>query len=75
MTRYEKMISRMRNNPFGNWQIDTLKAIAARRGIEAIHEGSSHVVFRTPDGRQISVPAHRPIKAVYIKTFLELLED
>ncbi|MHB1579308.1 MAG: type II toxin-antitoxin system HicA family toxin [Acidithiobacillus ferrooxidans] len=37
------------------------------------HYGGSHCVFIRPDGRTLPVPAHRPIKPVYIKKFLRLV--
>ncbi|HTY61763.1 MAG TPA: hypothetical protein VMG30_05850 [Acidobacteriota bacterium] len=36
--------------------------------------GGSHVIFRHSNGAMLSVPAHRPIKPVYIKKFVRLVE-
>ncbi len=37
--------------------------------------GGSHVIFSTPGVREIvSVPAKRPIKPIYIKHFLALID-
>ena len=37
--------------------------------------GGSHVIFRAPGVREIvSVPAKRPIKPVYIKQFVALID-
>ena len=51
-----------------------MKSLADRYGILWDHEGTSHVVFRHPDGEHLSVPASRPIKPPYIKKFVELVE-
>ncbi len=64
----------MRANP-RDWRIDDLKAIAERVGIHYRQPGTSHVTFRFSNGSKITVPAHKPIKPVYIKQFLELLDE
>lgn len=64
----------MRNNPQG-WGIDTLKHIAGQFDISWRQPGTSHVIFRHVNGAKLSVPAHRPIKPIYIKKFLDLLDQ
>lgn len=61
----------MCNNPQG-WGIDTLKRIAGQFDISWRQPGTSHVTFRHINGAKLSVPAHRPIKPIYIKKFIEL---
>jgi hypothetical protein len=62
MTKLEKTLEKMRNNP-RNWQIADLEVIAGHFGI-AVRKGSgSHVSFTHPLWIDIlTVPAHRPIK-------------
>lgn len=72
MTRKQKKLDKMRNNPRGDWQIDDLKSIAEDRGIAYRQNGTSHVVFDFGDA-SLTVPAHRPIKPIYITKFIELL--
>lgn len=74
MGKAETTISKMKNNPRGDWRIDQLKAVAKRHGIEWRQCGTSHVIFLRQDGRTLSVPAARPVKPIYIKKFLALLE-
>lgn len=74
MSKTDKTLQQMKNNPQGDWQIDTLKAIAKRHAIEWRQPGSSHVTFRRKDGAKLTVPAHRPIKPIYIKQFVKLVE-
>ncbi len=64
----------MRANP-RDWRIDDLKAIAERMSINYRQPGTSHVTFRFPNGSKLTVPSHKPIKPVYIKQFLELLDE
>lgn len=64
----------MRQNP-RDWHIDDLKAIAGRFSIEYRQPGTSHVTFRFPNKQMLTVPAHKPIKPVYIKQFINLLDE
>jgi len=74
MSKYEKIISAMRNNP-RDWQIEQLEGLACRFGITVRKSGGSHVVFQRKDcPLELSVPAHKPIKPVYIMKFLELID-
>ena len=69
-----KILGRMRNNPTG-WRIEDLKTVADRFNIEYRQSGTSHVTFRHPTGAKLTVPARRPIKPVYVKKFLELIDE
>jgi hypothetical protein len=68
-----KLLQAMRNNPL-DWQLSQLQTIAKRHGIDWRHDGSSHCVFVRSDGKTLPVPAHKPIKPVYIKKFVELVD-
>ncbi len=74
MTKFEKLLGKLRNNP-RDWQIETLKDIAKRFNIEWRQPGTSHVTFRHPNGTKLTVPAHRPIKPIYIKKFVRLIDE
>jgi predicted RNA binding protein YcfA (HicA-like mRNA interferase family) len=58
-----------------DWRIESLKSVAESCGLVCRQPGGSHVIFRHPNGAMLSVPAHRPIKAVYVKKFVRLVED
>lgn len=65
----------MRNNP-RDWRIEELLSVAAQIGLECRNHGGSHHVFSYPGiENDISVPAHRPIKPVYIRQFLNLVDS
>lgn len=72
MGKAEKLLERMRANPL-DWRIDQLKTVAEAYGIDYRQPGTSHVTFRHPNGDKLTVPAHRPIKPVYIKKFVRLV--
>lgn len=71
-----KALQKMRRNWMG-WRIEELQAIAEEHFVEWRRpgRGGSHVIFSAPGVREIvSVPAKRPIKPVYIKQFLALID-
>jgi hypothetical protein len=66
----------MRQNPNG-WRIEDLMEVAEKNGLEWRRpgHGGSHVIFSASGVREnVSVPAKRPIKPVYIKHFLALVD-
>jgi hypothetical protein len=71
-----KALEQMRRNPMG-WRIEELQTVAEANFIQwrRPSRGGSHVIFSAPGVREIvSVPAKRPIKPVYIKHFLALID-
>lgn len=73
MANAAKILRRMRVNPH-DWRIEDLKVVADRFGITYGHHGTSHVVFRHPRAGLLTVPAARPVKPVYIRRFLALID-
>jgi len=70
-----KTLNKMRENPKGDWCIDDLKVLSARFGVAYRQPGTSHVTFRSPKATRVTVPAHKPIKPVYIKQFVAMLDE
>lgn len=75
MSKVGKQLEKMRANPRDDWRIEDLKTIADRVGLVYRQPGTSHVTFRSGSGQKLTVPAHKPIKPVYIKLFLELVDE
>ncbi len=73
MARAGKLLDKMRRNP-RDWRIGQLQTIAETYGVAWVHEGGSHCTFRTPDGAKLTVPAKRPIKPVYVRHFIDLID-
>ena len=73
MARAEKLLDRMRRNP-RDWRIEQLQTVAAAYNVAWVHSGGSHCIFRTPKGDKLSVPAKRPVKPVYIRQFVSLID-
>lgn len=74
MSKAQKQIARTLINPRDDWSIDGLKNLAVRQGVDWRQPGTSFVTFSYPGATPRTVPAHKPIKAVYIKRFLELVD-
>lgn len=73
MNTAAKMLEAMRRNPL-DWQLNQLQTVARQNHVDWRHEKSSHCVFIRADGKTLPVPAHRPIKPVYVKKFVELID-
>ena len=70
-----KLQDTMRRNPAGDWVMADLMTLARRNGLSVRSTGGSHHVFAHPQlAETLTVPARRPIKAIYIKHFLQMLD-
>lgn len=72
----DKMLQKMRKNRL-DWSIEQLQSVAEANSVDWRRpgRGGSHVIFSAPGIREIvSVPANRPIKPVYIKQFVALID-
>jgi hypothetical protein len=73
VAKADKLLARMRNNP-RDWKMSDLKALAARHGLDWRQPGTSHVTFSSARGGNVTVPAHKPIKPIYVQMFVALLD-
>jgi hypothetical protein len=74
MTWADKTLEDMRANP-PDWRIGSLESVAAANSVNVRKPGGSHVVFEHPGvAEALSVPARRPIKPVYVRRFVRLIE-
>ena len=74
MNKRVKLLDAMRNNP-RDWRIDDLLVVAKQFDIECRNNGGSHHVFSFPNlEMDVTVPAHRLIKPVYIRQFMLLID-
>jgi len=75
MATADKTLDRMRNNP-RDWRIDDLLSVAGRYNIEVRNNGGSHHVFSaTGITESLCVPAHRPVKPIYVKRFILMIDS
>jgi hypothetical protein len=69
-----KLLQAMRNNP-RDWRIEDVLAIAKSFSVVVCNHGGSHHVFKYPGvSMDVCVPAHRPIKPVYIRQFVAFVD-
>jgi len=74
MNTATKILESMRNNP-RDWRIEQLQTVARQFGMAVRCEGGSHHVFSHGVVTDIvSVPAHRPIKPMYVRQFVVLVD-
>jgi hypothetical protein len=69
----QKLIQAMTSNP-RDWLIDQVHTVAKASGLTVHCPGGSHHIVRNAAGAKISIPAHRPIKEVYIKKLIRLIK-
>lgn len=74
VTRAAKTLAQMKANPL-DWRIESLKSVSDAFGLVYRQPGGSHVIIRHPNGAMLSVPARRPIKPVYVRKFVRLVEE
>ena len=67
----------MRNNPRDDWRIDHIETLANRYGfsVNRLKGGGSHVILRHDSGVKLTVPARRPIKPVYIRRLVQMIDQ
>ncbi len=73
MSTAQKLIQAMTNNP-RDWLIDHVHTVAKASGLTVHCPGGSHHIVRSATGAKISIPAHRPIKEIYIKKLIKLIK-
>jgi len=73
MNSATKLLAAMRRNPL-DWKIADLQVVARQHHLDWRHDKSSHCIFIRGDGQTLSVPAHRPIKPIYIRKFVDMID-
>ena len=72
----QKILDKMRRNQVG-WRIEDLISVAGSTRLEWRRpgRGGSHVIFSADGVREIvSVPDKRPIKPIYVRHFVALID-
>ncbi len=75
MNRATKRLIGMRRNPQG-WAIRDVESVCRECGITCAPPGrGSHYKVSHPSQKEIlTIPANRPIKAIYIKRFVAMID-
>jgi hypothetical protein len=77
MSQATKRLAAMKNNPRGDWQIGDVETVCRAMGVacEAPRGGGSHYTVSHPSQAEIlTIPAHKPIKAVYIVKLVSFIQ-
>ena len=77
MTKSDKLLTRMRQNPAGDWTIGDIERVCAGLGWLCLPPsgGGSHWKVAAPDDDTIlTLPAKRPVKPIYIRKLLAMME-
>ena len=74
MSKVEKLFKQMQNSP-QDWRIEEIDTVARHFGFGRIEGKGSHTKFYHDKLPEIlSVPVKRPIKPIYVKQLLALIE-
>jgi hypothetical protein len=76
MSKADKLLAKMRNHPL-DWRIEDIRMVASAHGITERDAKGSHTYFFHVDMPEIklSVPVKRPIKPVYVRQFIALIDQ
>lgn len=71
-----KLLERMRDNPKGDWKISDIETVCRQVGLifKPPSKGSHFKVRSEHLKGMLTIPAHRPIKLPYIKSFVALVD-
>ena len=74
MPNADKLLQQMRNNP-RDWRIEDIITVCVTLGIEctAPRKGSHYKVKHPNVAEILTIPAHRPIKPVYIRELIKFI--
>ena len=78
MTKAEKLLIRLRQNPAGDWTIRDIQRLCVRLGWQCLPPsggGSQWKVTAPEEEAILTIPAKRPIKPVYIRRLLAMMEE
>lgn len=77
MSRPDKHLERMRQNPRGNWRIEEVASVCARFDVrcDAPRRGSHYTIAHSSQIDILTVPARRPIKAIYIVKVVKFIDS
>ncbi len=75
MSKIDKLIEKLRNNP-RDTNINTIKKVLDKYNLEYIWGKGDHLNVRHPSIDYIlTIPAHKPIKPIYIIKLLKMIDE
>lgn len=64
----------MKANPKADWFQSNIKTLVKAFNLTLRQRDTGHAVITNSSGQHITVPMHKPVKPVYIKRLVELIE-
>ena len=76
MSQKAKLLAAMKANPRGDWTISDVQSVCAMHGIacRSPSRGSHFTLSHPTIAGHLTVPSRRPIKAVYIRLLIDMVE-
>ena len=76
MKKTGDVLDAMRRNPAGDWTIEDVRRLCLRRGLECLppSDGSHWKVAAPGRAAILTVPARRPIKPIYIRKLIAMID-
>ena len=74
MVRTHRLLAAMKANPKADWSPENVRVVARAFGLRLRQRGTSHAVLTNALGDHLTVPMHKPIKPVYIRRLVRLIE-
>jgi hypothetical protein len=77
MSKADKLLDAMRHNPAGDWTIADIQRVCSQHGWQCLPpSGGSHWKVTVPGSNRIlTVPAKRPIKPIYIRKLIAMVDE
>ncbi len=71
----DKTLDQVRNNPAGDWKIRDIERVCRIHGLmcKPPRRGSHYTIVFPKE--ILTIPARRPVKAVYIRRFVSMLDS
>ncbi|WP_404379345.1 type II toxin-antitoxin system HicA family toxin [Caenispirillum salinarum] len=74
MTQRDKLLKRMASSPQSDWTIQDVERVCDGWGLTMRRTGGSHVTLTHPSQPDVvTIPAHRPIRPVYIRMLVDFV--
>jgi hypothetical protein len=72
--RTDKLWEAMPANPKADWTPRDVRTVARTNGLTVRQRGTSHAVLTNALDQHLTIPMHKPIKPVYIRRLVALIE-
>lgn len=76
MSQAEKRLEAMRRNPVGDWTVEDVATVCRAFGLSCVppKRGSHYDVSHPSQVEILTIPARRPLKAPYVRSFVAFVD-